>query len=301
MFELARSASLDRKLGEGSPPLPSANGAAKNRDEAAPSGSIDGPLRLVAVAARTGPMARLRRAYERGVFYGLLAVFGLSSLLWSVLAAILYPLLPRRFGEPLGQFMIMAGFRYFVAAMRLTGIIDCDLKALDTLRRGTAVVIAPNHPSLLDAVLVLSRLPRVACAAKAEIWDNAFLGAGARLAGYIRNDSTPALIRHAVLELQAGRHFLIFPEGTRSRTSPLDDFKGGFALIAKKAGAPVQTVFIESNSRFLGKGWSLFRRPEFPLVYRVRLGRRLAVEGDIHEFVDELHAYFRQELGARHS
>ncbi len=301
MFELARSASLDRKLRDASPPLLSSDGATINRDEAAASGSIVGRPRLVAVTARTGPMARLRRTYERGVFYGLLALFGLSSLLWSVLAAILYPLLPRRLGEPLGQFMIMAGFRYFVAVMRLTGIIDCDLKVLDTLRRGTAVVIAPNHPSLLDAMLVISRLPRVVCAAKAEIWDNAFLGAGARLAGYIRNDSTTALIRHAVLQLQAGRHFLIFPEGTRSTTSPLGDFKGGFALIAKKAGTPVQTVFIESNSRFLGKGWSLFRRPEFPLVYRVRLGRRLAVEGDIHEFVDELHAYFRRELGGRDS
>jgi 1-acyl-sn-glycerol-3-phosphate acyltransferase len=299
MFGLARSVSLHRTLRRGSPP--SGDGAAKNRDEAAASGSMVAPLRLVAATERTGPMVRLRRAYERGVFYGLLAVFGLSSLLWSVPAAILYPLLPRRLGEPLGQFMIMAGFRYFIAAMRLTGIIDCDLKALDALRNGTAVVIAPNHPSLLDAVLVISRLPSVVCAAKAEIWDNAFLGAGARLAGYIRNDSTTALIRHAVLQLRAGRHFLIFPEGTRSRTLPLDDFKGGFALIAKKARVPVQTVFIESNSRFLGKGWSLFRRPEFPLVYRVRLGRRLAVEGDIHEFVDELHAYFRRDLAGRDS
>jgi len=59
----------------------------------------------------------------------------------------------------------------------------------------------------------------------------------------------------------------------------------------------VQTVFIESNSPFLGKGWPLFRRPAFPLVYRVRLGRRMTVSGDIHGFVDELHAYFQQELG----
>src|SRR6185312_7501431 len=100
-------------------------------------------------------------------------------------------------GEPLGQFMIMAGFRYFVAAMRLTGIIQCDLRSLDVLRRSGPVVIAPNHPSLLDAVLIISRLPRVVCAAKSEIWDNLFLGAGVRLAGYVRNDSPAALIRHA--------------------------------------------------------------------------------------------------------
>jgi 1-acyl-sn-glycerol-3-phosphate acyltransferase len=256
---------------------------------------------LSAIAGGTAPKARCRRIYEAGVFYALLAIFGVSSLLWSLPAVFLNWLLPRRIGEPLGQFMIMAGFRYFVAVMRLTGIIVCDLRDLDALRRSTPVVIASNHPSLLDAVLVISRLPRVVCAAKAEILDNIFLGAGARLAGYIRNDSPAAIVRHAAALLAAGRHFLIFPEGTRSTATRIGDFKGGFALIAKKAGTPVQTVFIESNSSFLGKGWSLFKRPEFPLVYRVRLGRRFAVEGDIHEFVSELHAYFQHELDGRDS
>lgn len=280
MSALARSASADHKL---APP---------------PSSSSDrGALGIRHEEGRTLLGDRLRRGYEVAVFYGLLAVFGLSCLLWSVPAALLHAVLPRRLGEPLGQLMIMAGFRYFVAAMRLTGIIQCDLSSLDALRRSGPVVIAPNHPSLLDAVLVISRLPRVVCAAKADIWDNVFLGAGVRLAGYVRNDSPAALVRRAAQRLRAGRHFLIFPEGTRSGVAPIGEFKGGFALIACQAGAPVQTVFIESNSRFLGKGWPLFRRPAFPLVYRVRLGRRIAVSGDIHRFVDELHAYFQQELG----
>jgi 1-acyl-sn-glycerol-3-phosphate acyltransferase len=240
----------------------------------------------------------LRAAYGHLVFYGLLAVFGLSSLVLSVLAAILNPLLPRRVAEPLGQLMIMAACRAFVAAMRASGIISCDLGQLDALRRGTPVVIAPNHPSLLDAVLVISRLPNVVCVAKAEIWDNAFLGGAARLAGFIRNDSPAKLVREAVRQLRAGRHLLIFPEGTRSSARPVGGFKGGFALIAKQAGTPVQTVFIDSNSGFLGKGWPLFRKPVFPLVYRVRLGQRIAVEGDVHAFVEQLQACYRQELEA---
>ncbi len=31
------------------------------------------------------------------------------------------------------------------------------------------LIIAPNHPSLIDVVLVASRLPRVTCIMKAEI------------------------------------------------------------------------------------------------------------------------------------
>src|SRR4029078_3194298 len=68
------------------------------------------------------------------VFYSLLVIFGISSLLWSFPAALLYYFVPRRLGEPLGKFMIMAGFRYFVKVMTISGIIRCDLKDLDMLR-----------------------------------------------------------------------------------------------------------------------------------------------------------------------
>lgn len=243
------------------------------------------------------PRARQRGAYERIVFYGLIIIFGLSSLAWSMLAGILYWLLPRRLGEPLGQFAIMAGFRGFVAAMQASGIIACELDALDTLGDSAPLIIAPNHPSLLDAVLVISRLSHVVCAAKAEIWDNVFLGGSVRLAGFIRNDSPIKLIRGAARQVRAGRHFLIFPEGTRTNAPPVGEFKGGFALIAKQTGVPVQTVFIETPSRFLGKGWPLFKPPEFPLVYRVRLGRRVGVEGNVHDVVARLRGYYQEELG----
>lgn len=239
----------------------------------------------------------LKLWYEHVVFYGLLVIFAASSLLWSLTAAILYPLLPRRIGETLGQLMIMAGFRYFVGLMQLTGIIKCDLSALDALRDVPSLIIAPNHPSLLDAVLVISRLPRVACTAKAKLLENLFLGGSARLAGFIRNDAPTRLVKEGIRQLRAGRQLLIFPEGTRTSGRDVDPFKGGFALIARLAGTPIQTVFIDSNSDFLGKGWSLIKKPDFPLVYRVRLGPALPVEGDLHEFVATLHDYYRRELG----
>ncbi len=244
------------------------------------------------------PSSWLRGAREHLVFYGLFAAFGLISLLWSALAGLLYRLLPRRIGEPLGQFAMRAGFRGFVGAMRMSGALVCDLGELDQLADAAPLVIAPNHPSLLDAVLVISRLPHVVCAAKAEIWDNVFLGGGARLAGLVRNDSPTRLIRKAVRQVQSGRHFLIFPEGTRSTGRPVGDFRGGFALIAKHARVPVQTVFIETNSHFLGKGWPLLKKPVFPLVYRARLGQRAVVDGNVHEIVARLSSYYRHELGA---
>jgi 1-acyl-sn-glycerol-3-phosphate acyltransferase len=236
-----------------------------------------------------------RRGFQAAAFYSLLVIFAGSCLLWSLLAAIPLMLLPRRIGQPVGQMLIMAGFRYFVALMRMSGIIKCDLSALDSLRDQTSLIIAANHPTLLDVMLVVSRLPRVVCTAKARLLNHPLFGANARLAGYVRNDAPLHLVRECVRQLGAGRQLLIFPEGTRSG-GHLGAFKEGFALIAQCADAPIQTVFIDSNSRFLGKGWSFFRMPEFPLTYRVRLGPLLAVTGDRHGFVTALERTYHREL-----
>lgn len=252
------------------------------------------PARLIATRRRRSGVGR---GFDYVLFYAMLALFGIISLGWSLPAGLLYRLLPRRIGRSLGQFMIMAGFRHFLGWMWLSGIARLDLTALDTLRGEAGLVIVPNHPSLLDVVLVISRLPRVTCIMKAGLLDNPFLGGGARLARYIRNDTPLPLVRSAAAEIRAGRQLLIFPEGTRTVHRPVNAFKGGFAAIAKAAGAPVQTVFIETNSAFLGKGWKLFRKPEFPLTYRARLGRRFEVDGGAQAFTQRLEAYFREELG----
>jgi 1-acyl-sn-glycerol-3-phosphate acyltransferase len=257
----------------------------------------------MAVAARDGAGrhgARLAGALHRlasyPLFYIGLVSFGLGSLLWSIPASLLFRVMPRSRGARVGQFAIMAGFRAFLSVMQALDIFRCDLSALDALRAEGGLVITPNHPALLDAVLVISRLPRVVCITKASLWDNWFLGGGVRLAGYIRNDVPLKLVRRGMLELRAGHQLLIFPEGTRTVEPPVNVFKGGFLLMARKAGVPIQTVFIEGNSGYLGKGWPLFRKPELPLVYRARLGRRFDVPADVQAFAVELEAYFRAEL-----
>ena len=241
--------------------------------------------------------ALLKNLYEYIVLYGGLLLFALLSLVWSLLATLLAPFLPRRIATPFGQHAIMLGFRFYLAVLKFTGLVHLDLSALDALRQDRSLIIAPNHPSLIDVGLIASRLPHFVCIMKASIWDNPLLGGGARLAGYIRNDAPKDMIRRAAAAARDGNQLLIFPEGTRTITPPVNDFKGGFGLIAKKAGVPIQTVFIETNSLFLGKGWPLLKKPDFPLIYRVRLGQRFEVNGDVKTFIAELEQYFRQQPG----
>ena len=258
------------------------------------------PTPIVSWPAPSRPVKRvlswLKLGYEYIVLYGGLLLFGSTVFVWSVVAAVLYPMLPRKFGSRLGQFTIMALFRGFLWVLEASRIVKCDLSALDALRREGALIIAPNHPSLLDVVLVVSRLPQVVCIMKTEIWNNLMLGGGARFAAYIRNEFPCAMIRSAVAALQTGEQLLVFPEGTRTRHRASYHFKGGFALIAKTAGVPVQTVFIETNSLFLSKGWPLFKKPAFPLFYTAKLGRRFEVQGNVKAWVADLECYYREKL-----
>lgn len=189
--------------------------------------------------------------------------------------------------------------RIFFRMLIASSVLRLDLSALHVLRGRSGIIIAPNHPCLLDALLIISRIPEVGCIMKAPIWDNPVLGGAARLMGYIRNDAPLNMVRQAVDGLAAGTPLLVFPEGTRTRRKPVNAFKGGFALIAKRAGVPIQTVFIETDNPFLSKGWPLFKRPTFPLVYRVRLGQAFTVEGSVHAFVKRLEQYYRDELSAQ--
>jgi 1-acyl-sn-glycerol-3-phosphate acyltransferase len=104
------------------------------------------------------------------------------------------------------------------------------------------------------------------------------------------------MIRRAGEAVREGRQLLIFPEGSRTSRPPLDAFHRSFALMAREAQAPVQTVMIEADSPYLRKGWPLFREPVLPLVFRFRLGERFEPGTDSEQFVRRLEAYFRTQL-----
>lgn len=238
----------------------------------------------------------LKTAYEYFALYTSLTLLGLICLTWSVFALPLYYLLPRSLGTTVGRRGIMLGFRIYAWSLSITKSYRLDLSALDSLRGEPPMILAPNHPSLVDALLILTRHPNVVCVMKAELMRNVFLGAGSRLARYVPNESSRQLIRESVAHLQRGCLLLLFPEGTRTTRPPINSLVGSVGLIAKHAAVPVQTLIIETDSPFLSKGWPLFRRPDLPIMYRVRLGRRFEPPQDVLAFTAELEEYYRREL-----
>jgi 1-acyl-sn-glycerol-3-phosphate acyltransferase len=234
--------------------------------------------------------------YDVLVMYFCLFWLGIQCLLWTPIAMIVYPLLSVKRGRALGRFIISRGFRLYLATLSQSGRCTFDLKALDVLRTEPALILAPNHPCLLDAVMIISRLPNVACVMKSVLMKNVFLGAGARLARYIPSDPVRSMIQHAIKDFENGSQLLLFPEGTRTVSAPVNTFKGSIGIIANHAQVPVQTILVEADTRFLSKGWSLFRKPVLPIHYRVTLGRRFDPPENTQQFMADLEDYFRHVL-----
>jgi 1-acyl-sn-glycerol-3-phosphate acyltransferase len=236
---------------------------------------------------------------------GAFAYWGIFGLLFTAVSIPLILVLPCPVAKKLGRGMLHRAFRVFVRYLKVTDLVHADLESLDALRdQDGPVIIAPNHTSLWDAVFVISKLPQPICIMKEAILKNPFLGGGARLAGYIPNGSSARMVKDAADALQNGGQLLLFPEGTRTRREArwINPLGGGCALIAKRAGVPVRPVFIRSNTRFLEKGWPLWKKPELPIRLSFELGAPVRVEEgeSAHEFTKRLEEIFEGNLGRAH-
>ena len=234
---------------------------------------------------------------QRGLLYLLLLQLGAMSLLWNLFAWLAYPLVPKRAGTVLGRAAISRIYRIFWATTELFGMLHVEPGTLELLgEEPGGLIIAANHPTMLDALVLVAYLRRGVCIMKADLMRNQFLAAGARLARYIRNDSPRGMMRCAVECLQDGGQLVMFPEGTRTVQRPINRFRPGIAWIAQKARVPIQTVIIETDTTYLRKGWPIWRAPAFPVRIRVRLGKRFPPGTDHAALLEDLECYFIREL-----
>ena len=112
-------------------------------------------------------------------------------------------------------------------------------------------VIAMNHPSLIDVVVLSVLLPRTLYVAKHALLGNPFMSA------IVRHTSLPDdanLPEAAAPYLAKGWNVLVFPEGTRSPAAGgLQNLHRGAAQLALRTCAPLVCIGLYVSRRILGK------------------------------------------------
>jgi 1-acyl-sn-glycerol-3-phosphate acyltransferase len=147
--------------------------------------------------------------------------------------------------------------------------IKVEIRHPEYILRDRAAVYAVNHASNVEPPIIFAVLsglfPRLRILYKAELRKLPILVRAFDIAGFVplergnRDQSLPAIER-AGEALRDGYPFLIFPEGTRSRTGELLPFKKGGFIMALKGRAPVVPVAIKGAREAMKKG-SLIIRP----------------------------------------
>ena len=216
-----------------------------------------------------------------------IALIGPPFLLIALAAgspAILYRV--GHMGVRLGLFL--SGIRYVV-------------EGREHIQRQRAAVYAVNHASNVEPPIIFDVLhelfPRLRILYKAELRKLPVLVRAFDLAGFVplergnRDQSLPAIAR-AAEALREGNSFLIFPEGTRSRTGELLPFKKGGFIMAIDAQAPVVPVAIKGARAAMRKGSLVIT----PVIVTVRFAAPVETAGLTIEDRDRLVERVRSEV-----
>ena len=201
------------------------------------------------------------------------------------------------------ELLYRAGLLGVRLGLRLSGI-RYTVTGREHLQRNRAAVYAVNHTSNVEPPVlfaVLSDLfPKLRVLYKAELRKLPILTRAFDLAGFVplernnRDQSLPAIDR-AADALREGNSFLIFPEGTRSRTGELLPFKKGGFIMALKAGAPVVPVAIKGARSAMRKGSPWIHPVSIGVVFAepvetagLSVGDRDRVAGSVRAAVERL-------------
>jgi 1-acyl-sn-glycerol-3-phosphate acyltransferase len=179
--------------------------------------------------------------------------------------------------------------------------ISYHVEGSEHIQRARAAVYAVNHASNVEPPILFDALhelfPRLRILYKAELRKLPVLVRAFDLAGFVPlergnpEQSLPA-IDGAADALRAGNSFLIFPEGTRSRSGALLPFKKGGFIMALKAQAPVVPVAISGARNAMRKGSPII----YPVEVRVQFGEPVETAGVPLEARDRLIGEVRRRV-----
>ncbi|MBD3318154.1 MAG: 1-acylglycerol-3-phosphate O-acyltransferase [Chitinivibrionales bacterium] len=229
---------------------------------------------------------------ERGLNEPPTWIRGIIFVVWAVVSTIAY-----------GIVCIAVGLVSRAAARGVGGAWCRHLLAVGGVRLSTEgikkldpngrYVFLSNHGSALDIPVLIVGLPyAVTFMAKKELFRIPFFGWGITVLGHIPVDRSSArkaresIVRAAERIAREAISLILFPEGTRSETGEVGEFKQGSLALAQRAGVPVVPVLLEGTHRVLGKKKALIRPGTVRLIVGDPISAAEARETDKRELAD---------------
>lgn len=195
----------------------------------------------------------------------------LSILIWvigSILVIILYfaMLLFTALLYPFDKKRTIAHMQCFWwsdAVIALNPYWKLEVSGISNIDKNRTYIIIANHQSLADIVLAYQIKMQFKWVAKKNLFKIPFVGWSMSLAKHIKLErgnfgSIKKVYREAARWLRSGVSVLFFPEGTRSETTEMGDFRNGAFKLAIKERVPILPIVFKGTNTAIPRGSWIF-------------------------------------------
>ena len=218
------------------------------------------------------------RVFAKWLSFG---IFGLGTifLVTAVFPPMRLFLHPRKRFQKKARIFVSLNFRFFVGIMTFLGIVELDAGDTSAYRNLHGKIIAANHPSLLDVVMLISLIPNADCIVRSGLSKTIVNGVIRQL--YIPNDlSFEQVVADCTASLNEGNCIIIFPEGSRTPRSGPPVYKKGAVRLSLASRCGIVPVRIGGTDKYgLGKKdpWAAFN-PSKKYIYRLCMKTEISPE-----------------------
>ncbi|MFH2219018.1 MAG: lysophospholipid acyltransferase family protein [Pseudomonadota bacterium] len=193
---------------------------------------------------------------NRVISIGFLAFFAVSSAIFFVIAVLIW-ICTIQFDRRL---VVLHMFTSFWASVYLWVMPawSVSTRGREKIKRGRTYVVVSNHQSQLDILVAFRLFFRFKWVSKAEVFKLPFIGWNMVLNRYIKlkrgdRESVAQMMAECEKALSNGSSVYFFPEGTRSSTGLVKEFKAGAFILAQKMKLPILPIVINGTKDALPK------------------------------------------------
>ncbi|MFC2170167.1 lysophospholipid acyltransferase family protein [Acidobacteriota bacterium] len=194
------------------------------------------------------------------LFYAILTILAIPLILFCFLLRIRQPLILY------GRWALDLSHRILAICVEVHGAELVDKK--------TPYVFMANHLSILDGPLLFFVIPQfVRVILKKEVYRIPVIGLGMRFVGFVTVDrkgiqsGKKSLYQAAKLMSEKGVSFLIFPEGTRSRSGKIQPFRRGGFFLAMDTQAPIVPISINGTYALMPKRRFFIKKGNVKVIF----------------------------------
>ena len=208
-------------------------------------------------------------------FIGTAFGFFLFGLLGIAYRIILYPYVKRAkcgdFSQQLKARQLVGNiWAFFVKYMIWAGLLEVKYEGFERLGRKGQLVVA-NHPSLIDVVLIFSKVPRLNCIVKKDLLKNPVMVFPIIACGFLPNSESEEVVEksHQILQEES---LLLFPEGTRTGLDGIVNLHRGALSIGLRSSSLITPIIIKMTPPSLKKGQPWYKIATNKICYELKVG-----------------------------